>query len=120
MIEYTINPIEYKEEDATLIIAIIPLGTPLLKTQTVVLAMTPELLAKIGVESDVAVQKAILRREIIGFNESLQGAWAREQAILSFSVPAQLTELLGIPGTTAVTEAELAAIAAEDEALIAP
>jgi hypothetical protein len=108
MIEYTIHPIEYDEVDAHLIVDIIPVDNPLLKVQSVVLAISPEVLQEIDAETEVAAQKAIIRREILGFNSVLQGTWEREKAIKLITIPQELTDLLGVPGTTPVTEAEIA------------
>ena len=109
MIEYTIHPIAYNEADAHLTVDIIPVDNPSLKVQTVILAISPEILQEIDAETDVAAQKAILRREIIGFNSGLQGTWEREQAIKLITIPQELTDLLGVPGTTPVTEVEVEA-----------
>ena len=108
MIEYTINPIQYNEADAHLTVDIIPVDNPLLKVQTVVLAISPEVLQEIDAETEVAAQKAIIRREILGFNPGLQGTWEREKDIKLITIPQELTDLLGVPGTTPVTEAEIA------------
>jgi hypothetical protein len=108
MIEYTIHPIEYNEVDAHLMVDIIPVDNPLLRVQRVVLAISPEVLQEIDAETEVAAQKAIIRREILGFNPGLQGTWEREQAINLITIPQELTDLLGVPGTTPVTETEIA------------
>jgi hypothetical protein len=108
MIEYTIHPIDYDEVDAHLIVDIIPVDNPLLKVQSVVLAISPEVLQEIDAETEVAAQKAIIRREILGFNPVLQGTWEREKAIKLITIPQELTDLLGVPGTTPVTETEIA------------
>ena len=116
MIEYTIHPIEYNEADAHLMVDIIPVDNPSLKVQRVVLAISPEILQEIDAETDIAAQKAIIRREIIGFNSGLQGTWEREQAIKLIAIPQELTDLLGVPGTTPVTEVEVAEVAEWAEA----
>jgi hypothetical protein len=108
MIEYTIHPIEYNEVDAHLMVDIIPVDNPLLRVQRVVLAISPEVLQEIDAETEVAAQKAIIRREILGFNSVLQGTWEREKAIKLITIPQELTDLLGVPGTTPVTETEIA------------
>ena len=108
MIEYTIHPIEYNEVDAHLMVDIIPVDNPLLRVQRVVLAISPEVLQEIDAETEVAAQKAIIRREILGFNPGLQGTWEREKDIKLITIPQELTDLLGVPGTTPVTEAEIA------------
>jgi hypothetical protein len=116
MIEYTIHPIEYDEVDAHLIVDIIPVDNPLLKVQSVVLVISPEVLQEIDAETEVAAQKAIIRREILGFNPVLQGTWEREQDIKLITIPQELTDLLGVPGTTPVTETEIAEWEAAAEA----
>jgi hypothetical protein len=96
---------------------------PLLKVQSVVLAISPEVLQEIDAETEVAAQKAIIRREILGFNPVLQGTWEREKAIKLITIPQELTDLLGVPGTTPVTETEIAeweeAVEAKRAALLA-
>jgi hypothetical protein len=123
MIEYTIHPIEYNDVDAHLMVDIIPVDNPLLRVQRVVLAISPEVLQEIDAETEVAAQKAIIRREILGFNSVLQGTWEREQAINLITIPQELTDLLGVPGTTPVTETEIAeweeAVEAKRAALLA-
>ena len=108
MIKYTINPIEYNEADAHLMVDIIPVDNPSLQVQRVVLAISPEVLQEIDAETETAAQKAIIRREILGFNPGLQGTWEREKDIKLITIPQELTDLLGVPGTTPVTEAEIA------------
>jgi hypothetical protein len=123
MIKYTINPIEYKEKDAHLIVDIIPVDNPSLRVQTVVLAISPEVLQEIDAETETAAQKAIIRREILGFNPALQGTWEREKDIKLITIPQELTDLLGVAGTTPVTETEIAeweaAVEAKKAALLA-
>ena len=116
MIKYTINPIEYNEADAHLIVDIIPVDNPSLRVQKVVLAISPEVLQEIDAETETAAQKAIIRREILGFNPSLQGTWEREKDIKLITIPQELTDLLGVAGTTPVTETEIAAWEAAAEA----
>tara|TARA_B100000809_G_C14863293_1_gene432729 strand:- start:305 stop:679 length:375 start_codon:yes stop_codon:yes gene_type:complete len=108
MIKYTINPIEYNEADAHLMVDIIPVDNPSLQVQRVVLAISSEVLQEIDAETETAAQKAIIRREILGFNPGLQGTWEREKDIKLITIPQELTDLLGVPGTTPVTEAEIA------------
>ena len=123
MIKYTINPIEYNEADAHLIVDIIPVDNPSLRVQKVVLAISPEVLQEIDAETEIAAQKAIIRREILGFNPSLQGTWEREKDIKLITIPQELTDLLGVAGTTPVTETEIAeweaAVEAKKAALLA-
>ena len=116
MIKYTINPIEYNEADAHLIVDIIPVDNPSLRVQKVVLAISPEVLQEIDAETETAAQKAIIRREILGFNPSLQGTWEREKDIKLITIPQELTDLLGVAGTTPVTETEIAEWEAAAEA----
>ena len=116
MIEYTINPIEYNEEDAHLIVDIIPVDNSSFSIQKVVLAISPEVLQEIDAETETAAQKAIIRREILGFNPSLQGTWEREKDIKLITIPQELTDLLGVAGTTPVTETEIAEWEAAAEA----
>jgi len=116
MIKYTINPIEYNEADAHLIVDIIPVDNSSFSIQKVVLAISPEVLQEIDAETDVVAQKAIIRREILGFNPGLQGTWEREKDIKLITIPQELTDLLGVAGTTPVTETEIAEWEAAAEA----
>jgi len=114
MIEYTITPMVYDAEKAHLTVEITPVDTSLeIRDQSLVVVLSAETLAEILAETEVAPQKAIVRREVLRFNEFLQNSWNNEIAFRQAVPPPALLELLGVQGTTPVTQAEIDLLIAE-------
>ena len=107
MIEYTITPNSYDQKTAFLEVDLIPVD-PLRSRQTIVVGLPPEVLEEVVATTGLEERKAILRREILKYNDVLQNNWDNEIAIASTPVPQELLDQLGIPGTTPVTAAEVA------------
>ena len=110
MIEYTINPETYDAMTGHLRVDVIPVDDTLgIFPQAIIVALNPDKLNEILALQDVAAQKAILRKEVLKFNTSIQNNWEQQLSAYSIVIPPELTDLLGVPGTTTVTEAEIAA-----------
>ena len=110
MIEYTINPDTYDVTTGNLRVEVVPVdGTLGIFPQAIIVALNPDKLNEILALQDVAAQKAILRKEVLKFNTSIQNNWEQQLSAYSIVIPSELTDLLGVSGTTAVTEAEIAA-----------
>ena len=115
MIEYTITPKEYDQPSALLFVDIIPVNNSSLSTQTLAVSFSPELLADIVAEENVAAQKGLIRKHILSYNTCIQSTWEREIAAANTVTPSGLTELLGVPGTTPVTQEEINSLSPVEE-----
>jgi hypothetical protein len=107
MIEYTITPMVYDAEGGFLEVNIVPVEGSPVSLQPIIVAMSPLVLQQINEAPDLAAQKAIVRRQIIRYNNMIQSNWTRELAISSATYSTELLSLLGVPGTTTVTQAEV-------------
>tara|TARA_R110000803_G_scaffold4890_1_gene16240 strand:+ start:739 stop:1122 length:384 start_codon:yes stop_codon:yes gene_type:complete len=108
MIEYTINPDTYDVTTGNLRVEVVPVDDTLgLFPQVIVVFINPGKVIEILELQDVAAQKAIIRKEVLKFNTIIQNNWQNMLLAYSIVIPPALTDLLGVPGTTAVTEAEI-------------
>jgi len=108
MIEYTINPETYDVTTGNLRVEVVPVDDTLgLTSQVIVVFINPGKVSEILELQDVAAQKAIIRKEVLKFNTVIQNNWQNMLLAYSIVIPPALTDLLGVPGTTAVTEAEI-------------
>ena len=55
------------------------------------------------------------RAKLLRFNEGFQQQWQREKAAKANTIPFSLLNLLGVAGTTKVTQAEIDALPSEEE-----
>ena len=106
MIEYTITPRDYDAKYGHLVLDLWP-TIDSLEPKTIVVALSTTKIEEILVATDITAQKAIIRKEVLKFNDDIQEQWAIEVSMAAVEVPSELMDLLGVPGTTPVTQIEI-------------
>ena len=106
MIEYTITPTDYDAKYGHLVLDLWPTDSSL-EPKTIVLALNTTKIEEILAATDITAQKAIIRKEVLKFNDDIQEQWAIEMSMATVEVPSELMGLLGVPGTTPVTQIEI-------------
>ena len=112
MIEYTITPTAY--ENSTLYVDLVKLDSECTQ-QSAILFFTPAELQEVLALSIVEEQKAYIRVKLLRFNEGFQQQWQREKDAKANTIPSSLWSLIGVAGTTKVTQAEIDALPSEEE-----
>lgn len=106
MIKYTITPYNFNKESSQLHVELIP-EIDTVSSQHHIFVLSKELLEEIKALPSIEAQKARTRKYIVSFNSAFQQAWEQELAAKDESIPAGLFDLIGVPGTTPVTEEEV-------------
>jgi len=109
MFEYTITPLEFDRDQGYLKVELIPVDETL-TSQVTFLSFTQEKLDEINALSTLEEQKALIRKEIVKYNEGYQHTWQKEKIAKNYVIPEALEALIGVDGTTLVTEAEAASV----------
>jgi hypothetical protein len=115
MFEYTITPLEFDRDQGYLKVELIPVDETL-TSQVTFLSFTQEKLDEINALSTLEEQKALIRKEIVKYNEGYQHTWQKEKIAKNYVIPEALEALIGVDGTTPVTEAEASAVNNEVQA----
>lgn len=115
MFEYTITPLEFDRDQGYLKVQLIPTDETL-TSQVTFVTFTQEKLNEINSLSTVEEQKALIRKEIVRYNEGYQHNWQKERIAKNYVIPEALESLIGVAGTTPVTEAEATAVDNEVQA----
>jgi hypothetical protein len=115
MFEYTITPLEFDREQGYLKVLLMPTDETL-TSQVTFITFTQEKLDEINGLPTVEEQKALIRKEIVRYNEGYQHTWQKERAAKNYAIPEALEALIGVAGTTPVTEAEATAVDNEVQA----
>ena len=101
MIKYTITPTDFIK--GQLYVQLEPFDSDVSTLTTVIDLSKDELQELLSLE-DIASQKDFVRVRIIRHNDGFQELWEQERASRDSEVPEALLDLLGVPGTTVVTQ----------------
>jgi len=115
MFEYTIRPLAFDRDQGYLKVELIPVDETL-TSQVTFLSFTQEKLDEINALSTLEEQKALIRKEIVKYNEGYQHTWQKEKIAKNYVIPEALEALIGVDGTTPVTEAEATSVHNEVQA----
>jgi len=115
MFEYTITPLAFDRDQGYLKVELIPVDETL-TSQVTFLSFTQEKLDEINALSTLEEQKALIRKEIVKYNEGYQHTWQKEKIAKNYVIPEALEALIGVDGTTPVTEAEATSVHNEVQA----
>lgn len=101
MVKYTITPRDFIK--GQLYVELEPLDSDVSTLTTVIDLSKTELQELFSLE-DIASQKEFVKVRIIRHNDGFQELWEQERASRDSEVPEALLDLLGVPGTTVVTQ----------------
>jgi hypothetical protein len=101
MIKYTITPTDFIK--GQLYVQLEPFDSDVSTLTTVIDLSKDELQELLSLE-DIASQKDFVRVRIIRHNDGFQELWEQERASRDSEIPEALLDLLGVPGTTVVTQ----------------
>lgn len=104
MVKYTITPRDFIK--GQLYVELEPLDSEVSTLTTVIDLSKTELQELFSLE-DIASQKEFVKVRIIRHNDGFQELWEQERASRDSEVPETLLDLLGVPGTTVVTQASV-------------